>query len=82
MDEDRSEPRLKRSRVMELRQIPPDEHERLLDDLVGIDPIATDRPNEPPGALKSARYELGERFCVTLLRSLDETALTVVFGHY
>jgi len=54
VNEDCAEPWLEGTAVSQFRQISPDEHERLLDDLVGIDPIATDRPNEPPGALESA----------------------------
>jgi hypothetical protein len=82
MNEDRPEPGLEGIRIAEPREISPDEHERLLDDLVSVDAVASDRPNESPRAIEPPRNELGERFCVTLLRSLDETALAVVFGHY
>ena len=80
--EDRPQPGLEGIGVPEPREISPDEHECLLDDLVGIDPVAPDCPNESPRAIEPARNELGERVRVTLLRSLDETALAVVFGHY
>jgi hypothetical protein len=82
VDEHGPQPGLKGIEVAEPGQIPPDQHERLLHDIVNIDAVAANRPNEPPGAVEPARHELGERFRVTPLRSLDESALAVIFGHY
>jgi hypothetical protein len=76
------QPGLKGIEVAEPGQIPPDQHERLLHDIVNIDAVAANRPNEPPRAVEPARHELGERFRVTPLSSLDESALAVIFGHY
>jgi hypothetical protein len=41
MDEHRPQPRLEGQRVAKPRQVPPDHHERLLHDVVGIDPVAS-----------------------------------------
>ncbi len=81
MDEHRAQPRLERRRVAEPRQVPPDHYECLLHDVVGIDAVASDRPNEAPSTLKMARNELGERVVVTPLCALDESALGAVLGH-
>jgi len=82
MDEHRPQPRLEGQRVAKPRQVPPDHHERLLHDVVGIDPVASDRPNKAPGTVDMARHELGERLVVAPLCALDESALATVLGHY
>jgi len=58
-----------------LRQIPPDRHERLLHDIIGIDRIATHGPHKAPGGVEAAGHEAGERDFVTSLYGASEMAV-------
>jgi len=81
MDQHRPKPRVEGIRVAQSGQVPPDHHERLLHDIVGIDAAAADRPDKPPRGVEMARHEAGERLRVAQLGTLDESALAPVLWH-
>lgn len=82
IEEHGPKPRLEGRRIAEARQIAPDHHERLLHDVIGIDLVASDRPNVAPRGVDVTRDEPGKGVVVAPLGALDESALAAVFGHY